>query len=48
VTALLAAADHAGAALVVATHDPAVAERLPTVWALESGRLRAQERAWSS
>jgi putative ABC transport system ATP-binding protein/lipoprotein-releasing system ATP-binding protein len=46
VTALLAAADHADAALVVATHDPAVAERLPAAWTLESGRLL--ERSWSS
>ncbi len=30
VDVLLAAAEHAGAALVVATHDPAVAERLPS------------------
>ena len=45
VTALLGAADHADAALVVATHDPAVAERLPAIWAIESGRLL--EGAWS-
>jgi ABC-type lipoprotein export system ATPase subunit len=45
VTALLTAADHADAALVVATHDPAVAERLATGWAIESGRLL--EGAWS-
>jgi putative ABC transport system ATP-binding protein/lipoprotein-releasing system ATP-binding protein len=46
VDVLLAAADHAGAALVVATHDPAVAERLPDAWALEDGSL-AKEAAWS-
>jgi putative ABC transport system ATP-binding protein/lipoprotein-releasing system ATP-binding protein len=39
VDALLAAADHSGAALVVATHDPAVASRLPARWALSGGRL---------
>lgn len=47
---LLAAAAHAGAALVVATHDPTVAERLPEVWELHSGRLtttRPKEAAWS-
>jgi putative ABC transport system ATP-binding protein/lipoprotein-releasing system ATP-binding protein len=36
---LLGAADHAGAALVVATHDPAVAARLDTRWEMHSGRL---------
>jgi ABC-type lipoprotein export system ATPase subunit len=36
---LLDAADHAGAALVVSTHDPLIAERLPVVWELHSGRL---------
>ncbi len=47
---LLAAAAHAGAALVVATHDPTVAERLPDVWEMHSGRLtttRPKEAAWS-
>lgn len=39
VDVLLAAADHAGSALVVATHDPTVAGRLATRWALHSGRL---------
>jgi putative ABC transport system ATP-binding protein len=38
---LLAAAGHAGAALVVATHDPAVAERLDVRWSVDSGRLIA-------
>lgn len=36
---LLAAADHAGAALVVATHDPTVADRFPTRWQMHSGEL---------
>jgi putative ABC transport system ATP-binding protein/lipoprotein-releasing system ATP-binding protein len=51
VDVLLAAAAHAGAALVVATHDPTVATRLPHVWEMHSGRLtttRAKEAAWSS
>jgi ABC-type lipoprotein export system ATPase subunit len=39
VTALLAAAQHSGAALVVATHDPDVAARLPQRWEMHSGRL---------
>jgi putative ABC transport system ATP-binding protein/lipoprotein-releasing system ATP-binding protein len=47
VEALLAAADGAGVALVVATHDPAVAERLQQRWELHSGTLSlpAMERA---
>src|SRR4051794_34709630 len=47
---LLAAAAHAGAALVVATHDATVAERLPDIWEMHSGRLtatHAKEAAWS-
>ena len=47
VDVLLAAAEHAGAALVVATHDPAVAERLPERWEIHSGRLKIKEAAWS-
>jgi ABC-type lipoprotein export system ATPase subunit len=39
VDVLLAAADRTGAALVVATHDPTVAERLDTRWEAHSGRL---------
>jgi putative ABC transport system ATP-binding protein/lipoprotein-releasing system ATP-binding protein len=47
---LLAAAAHAGAALVVSTHDPTVAQRLPDVWEMHNGRLtttRPKEAAWS-
>jgi ABC-type lipoprotein export system ATPase subunit len=48
---LLAAADHAQAALVVATHDPTVAARLATRWEAHSGRLEITadeaEQAWS-
>src|SRR3954469_2996441 len=50
VDVLLAAAAHAGAALVVATHDPTVAERLPEVWEMHSGPLtstRPKEATWS-
>jgi putative ABC transport system ATP-binding protein/lipoprotein-releasing system ATP-binding protein len=50
VDVLLAAAAHAGAALVVSTHDPTVAERLPEVWEMHSGRLTSthpKEAAWS-
>jgi ABC-type lipoprotein export system ATPase subunit len=50
VDVLLAAAAHAGAALVVSTHDPTVAERLPDVWEMHSGRLTAtsrKEAEWS-
>jgi len=45
VDVLLAAADLTGAALVVATHDPAVAERLGERWEIHDGRLEAH--AWS-
>jgi putative ABC transport system ATP-binding protein len=37
--ALLDAAEHLGAALVVTTHDRAVAERLDTHWTMHEGRL---------
>jgi putative ABC transport system ATP-binding protein/lipoprotein-releasing system ATP-binding protein len=49
VDVLLAAATHAGAALVVSTHDPDVAQRLSDVWELHGGRLATgrQEDAWS-
>jgi ABC-type lipoprotein export system ATPase subunit len=40
VDVLLAAADKADAALVVATHDPAVADRLSRRWTMRSGELR--------
>jgi ABC-type lipoprotein export system ATPase subunit len=36
---LLEAADHAGAALVLSTHDPAIASRVPTHWRLADGVL---------
>jgi predicted ABC-type transport system involved in lysophospholipase L1 biosynthesis ATPase subunit len=39
VDVLLQAADHAGAALVVSTHDPSVAERFATCWQMHSGQL---------
>jgi ABC-type lipoprotein export system ATPase subunit len=39
VAALLAAADAAGAAVVIATHDAAVAARLPVRWSMRDGRL---------
>jgi putative ABC transport system ATP-binding protein/lipoprotein-releasing system ATP-binding protein len=51
VDVLLAAADHAGAALVVATHDAAVADRLPARWQMHDGRLTTttskETTAWS-
>lgn len=40
VGALLEAADHAGAGLLVATHDPVVAERLETRWLIADGQLQ--------
>jgi ABC-type lipoprotein export system ATPase subunit len=42
VDVLLAAADHADAALVVCTHDPAVAARFPTHWQMAGGRLTTE------
>ncbi|MCW2952903.1 MAG: transporter ATP-binding protein [Conexibacter sp.] len=52
VDALLAAADHAGAAVVISTHDPAVAARLAVRWEMHSGRLTTsaaseEATAWS-
>lgn len=44
VEVLLRAADEAGAALLVATHDPTVAQRLPERWSLRDGRLQTMER----
>lgn len=42
VTALLDTADDLGAALVVATHDPRVAERLTDRWSMRDGRLEPE------
>jgi ABC-type lipoprotein export system ATPase subunit len=46
---LLAASAHAGAALVISTHDLQVAARLPERWEIHNGRLtnNAREAAWS-
>lgn len=46
---LLAAAQRCGAALVVATHDTEIADRLGVTWRLRSGRLEktSREPAWS-
>jgi len=44
VGALLEAAEHLGAALVIATHDPAVAAGLPEEWRMTDGRLENNER----
>jgi ABC-type lipoprotein export system ATPase subunit len=42
---LLAVAEHLGAALIVATHDPAIADYLPERWEMHSGRTK--RTAWS-
>jgi ABC-type lipoprotein export system ATPase subunit len=42
---LLAVAEHLGAALIVATHDPAIADYLPERWEMRSGRMKGA--AWS-
>ncbi|MEA2359233.1 MAG: putative transport system ATP-binding protein [Solirubrobacteraceae bacterium] len=39
VDVLLESADHAGAALVVCTHDPAVADRLAERWIMRDGQI---------
>jgi len=46
---LIGAAERCGAALVVATHDTEIADRLAETWRLRSGRLEksAREEAWS-
>jgi putative ABC transport system ATP-binding protein/lipoprotein-releasing system ATP-binding protein len=43
VDALLEAADHAGAALLVSTHDPEIASRFPVRWHLADGALQADQ-----
>ncbi len=40
---LLQAADEAGAALIVSTHDPAIATRLPTEWTMHDSRLQTPD-----
>ena len=42
---LLDAAEHAGAALVVTTHDPTVSDRFPTRWQMHSGQLTGVSHA---
>jgi ABC-type lipoprotein export system ATPase subunit len=44
VDALLRAADERKAALVVATHDRVVADRLQSRWLMNDGRLQVQDR----
>lgn len=43
IDALIAAAIHTGAALVVNTHDPAVADRLKIRWSMANGTLMVSE-----
>jgi putative ABC transport system ATP-binding protein/lipoprotein-releasing system ATP-binding protein len=49
VDVLLAAANHAGCALVISTHDLSVAERLPERWGMHSGEIETNvtEATWS-
>jgi putative ABC transport system ATP-binding protein/lipoprotein-releasing system ATP-binding protein len=49
VDVLLAASEHAGSALVVSTHDLAVAGRLPERWEMHSGKIDTETRqtTWS-
>ncbi len=44
---LWTAAEHSGAALLVCTHDRAVADRFPERWEMHSGQLRAEEPSCS-
>ncbi len=46
---LLAAGRHAGSALIVSTHDPSIAARLPERWDMHSGEIQAEAGAatWS-
>ncbi|MCU1452316.1 MAG: ATP-binding cassette protein [Acidimicrobiales bacterium] len=44
IDALVDTADHLGAALVISTHDPEIAERLPTRWCMSDGRLLTESR----
>jgi predicted ABC-type transport system involved in lysophospholipase L1 biosynthesis ATPase subunit len=46
---LVGSAERCGAALVVATHDTEIADRLGETWRLRSGRLeqKSREQAWS-
>jgi putative ABC transport system ATP-binding protein/lipoprotein-releasing system ATP-binding protein len=48
VDALIAAADAAGAALVIATHDPAVAAAMNDRWEIHSGRLQVPAKAMAA
>ena len=43
IDALLSAIDGSDAALVIATHDPLVAERMKVTWLMDHGTLRAPE-----
>lgn len=49
VDVLLAAANHAGCALVISTHDLSVAGRLPERWEMRSGEIHTntRETTWS-
>ena len=45
--ALLDAADASGAAVVVATHDAAVARQMDARWRIDAGELQAEVSSWS-
>jgi ABC-type lipoprotein export system ATPase subunit len=48
IDALITTADEVGAALVVNTHDPVVAERFPQRWTMHDGRLTVATRVVES
>jgi predicted ABC-type transport system involved in lysophospholipase L1 biosynthesis ATPase subunit len=45
---LLELVDESRASLVIATHDPAIAERLHRRWTLHAGRLQTEDVACSA
>lgn len=47
IDALIEAADQLGAALIINTHDPVVADRLVQRWEMADGRLTIREGAWT-
>jgi ABC-type lipoprotein export system ATPase subunit len=42
ITIVLDAADSIGAAVIIATHDPAIAARLPDQWVMRDGQLHTR------
>jgi len=47
IAAIRATAEATGAAVLVSTHDPAIAARFSTRWLMVDGALRTEAQAWS-